>query len=138
MACITQAEKKVLAPSIKAVLKKYGVKGSIGVKHHMTLVVNIKAGALDFIGDANKSRIERAEKQGTQAYEITNGHYQLCNHYVGDNKGAIGKFFDELIKAMKGTDWFDESDSQTDYFHIAYYLNVNVGKWNKPYILKQV
>jgi len=43
-----------------------------------------------------------------------------------------------LIKAMKGTDWFDESDSQTDYFHIAYYLNVNVGKWNKPYILKQV
>ena len=34
---------------------------------------------------------------------------------------------------MKGTKWFDKSDLMTDYHHIAYYLNINVGKWDKPY-----
>ena len=31
MAYISQDEKKKLAPAIKAVLKKYGVKGTIGI-----------------------------------------------------------------------------------------------------------
>ena len=29
--------------------------------------------------------------------------------------------------------WFDKSDIQTDYFHTAYFIGINVGKWNKPY-----
>jgi hypothetical protein len=33
----------------------------------------------------------------------------------------------------KAGDWFDKSDAQVDYFHTAYYIDVNIGKWNKPY-----
>lgn len=22
----------------------------------------------------------------------------------------------------------------TDYFHVAYYCEINIGKWNKPYV----
>jgi hypothetical protein len=29
---------------------------------------------------------------------------------------------------------FDESDSMTDYFHVNFYLHLEIGKWNKPYI----
>jgi hypothetical protein len=32
-------------------------------------------------------------------------------------------------------DWYDNSDAQTDYFEMAYYIEVNIGKWDKPYIL---
>jgi hypothetical protein len=35
---------------------------------------------------------------------------------------------------MRGNDWFDESDSMTDYFHTAFYTDINVGRWNKPYV----
>ena len=51
MAYISQEEKKELAPGIKAVLKKYGVKGTIAVRGYSSLVVNIKSGVLDLLGD---------------------------------------------------------------------------------------
>jgi hypothetical protein len=35
---------------------------------------------------------------------------------------------------MKGDGWFNHSDIQTDYFHLAFYLSINVGQWNKPYV----
>jgi len=39
-----------------------------------------------------------------------------------------------LLAAMKPADkWFDNSDPMTDYFHTAYYVDVNIGKWNQEY-----
>ena len=49
MAYMSQERKQSLAPSIKAVLKKYGVKGTLAVRNHSTLVLNIKSGSIDFI-----------------------------------------------------------------------------------------
>ena len=66
MAYMSQSLKKELAPAIKAVLKKYNVKGTIAVRHHSTLVVNIKEGALDFIGEANEFNRKYAERTGSQ------------------------------------------------------------------------
>ena len=48
MAYIGQKEKKELAPAIKAVLKKFGMKGTIGIDHHRGLKVNLKEGVIDF------------------------------------------------------------------------------------------
>jgi hypothetical protein len=42
MAYISQKMKKELAPAIKSVLQKFGVKGSIAINNHSSLVVNIK------------------------------------------------------------------------------------------------
>ena len=63
MAYISQETKKELAPGIKAVLKKYGVKGSIGIHNHSSLVVNIKEGSIDFIAEANAKNKEIAERR---------------------------------------------------------------------------
>jgi len=41
MAYMNQDKKKALVPQIKAVLKKYGVKGTIGVDNYSSLVVNV-------------------------------------------------------------------------------------------------
>ena len=49
MAYMSQERKQSLAPAIKAVLKKYGVKGTLAVNNHSTLVLNIKSGSIDFI-----------------------------------------------------------------------------------------
>ena len=42
MAYISQDTKKELAPAIKAVLKKYNMKGTIGIDHHTSLRVRVK------------------------------------------------------------------------------------------------
>ena len=115
MAYISQQDKKELAPSIKAVLKKYGMKGSIAVKNHMSLVVNLQSGPIHF------------DMDGYTSVNV----YHIDKHYTGRAKD----FLNELVVAMKGTKWFDKSDIMTDYFHTAYYIDINVGKWNKPYVL---
>ena len=51
MAYISQDNKKELAPAIKAVLKKFNMKGSIGIRHHSTLVVTLQSGSIEFDRD---------------------------------------------------------------------------------------
>jgi len=138
MAYISQQDKKELAPGIKKVLKQYGLKGTIAINHYSTLVVNIKSGSLDLLGTAQKINNERAERQGLPVTQI--GDYFQANAYREPTEyenidKKIGDFYSDLIKAMKGNKWFDKSDMMTDYFHTAYFLSINIGRWNKPYLL---
>ena len=120
MAYISQEDKKELAPAIKKVLKDFGMKGSISIRHHMSLVVTVTEGILDFTDYFRK---------GDDGHIQVNT-YHIDNYYTGTAK----KFLKELHKAMKGTKWFDKSDIMTDYFHTAYYIDINIGKWSKPYV----
>ena len=136
MAYISQTEKKELAPAIKKVLKAYGMKGTIGINHHSTPVVNLKSGSLDLLGAAQRVNDERANRQGLPTTQI--GEYFQANAYREPTEyenfnQKIGRFYSDLIKAMKGTKWFDKSDMMTDYFHTAYFLSINVGKYSSPY-----
>lgn len=136
MAYVSKETKAALAPAIKAVLKKYGVKGTIAVGNHSSLVVNIKSGDLDLIGDANKFNKVYFERGRGLYYELS-GNYQVNPYYTGPEYSfdpKVGEFFAELVAAMKGNRWYDNSDIMTDYFDTAYYLNINVGKWDKPYV----
>ena len=119
MAYMNQERKAVLAPAIKAVLKKYGMKGSIAVRHHSSLVVNVKSGAIDF-----------GEYSHGDGYIQVNT-YWIDSHYTGKAKA----FLNELLAAMKGTMYYDNSDAQIDYFDTAYYMDINIGNWNKPYMV---
>jgi hypothetical protein len=120
MAYVSQKDKAELAPAIKKVLSKYGMKGSISIRHHSTLVVTLQSGAIDF-----------GEYTHGDGYIQVNV-YHIERHY----KGKAQKFLTELLAAMKGPGWFDKSDSMTDYFHVKHYCDINVGKWNKPYFLQ--
>ena len=129
MAFISQQDKKTLAPAIKAVFKKYGLKGTIGIENHMTLCANVSAGRLDLIGAA--AQVGDFRSSGyyqANAYRPTNEKYKDINI-------DIFNFYEDLKKAMKGAIWFDKSDIMTDYFHTAFYIDINIGRWNKPYKL---
>lgn len=122
MAYCSQSLKAELAPAIKAILKKYGIKGSLAVRHHSTLVLNIKSGKINF---------EKFSTSDNFNYQVN--VYHTDRHYTGTAK----KFFAEVIAAMKGPNFFDNSDPMTDYFHCSHYIDVNLGTWNKPYILEK-
>ena len=123
MAYVSQDLKKKLAPSIKAICKKYGVKASLAVRNHSTLVLNIKSGKIDFFADAAPS------KQDSRYCQVNTYWYQ--DHFDGVAKEFLG----EVIPAMHVGN-HDNSDIQVDYFDVGWYVNVNVGQWNKPYQLE--
>ena len=95
----------------------------------MTLCANVSAGRLDLIGAAAAVGDFRSSGyyQGN-AYGATNPKYKDINI-------DIFNFYEDLKKAMRGALWFDKSDLMTDYHHTAYYMNINIGRWNKPYKL---
>lgn len=134
MAYVNQERKAQLAPGIKAVFKKYGIKGTIAVRNHMTLVVTIKSGMIDFISNYNSVRKENEWKQvhpGQDAIEsIDVNTYWYHEHF----DGVARKCLSELITAMNVGN-HNNSDSQSDYFDVGWYIDINIGKWNKPYVV---
>ncbi len=136
MAYISQEEKKELMPAIKAVLQKYKLKASVSINHYSTLVVTIKSGPIDFISNY----IVNGDLSVERALAVVKQQYMDVNRHSADNTfdGKAKDCINELIVAMKGNKWYDKTDSMVDHFNIAYYLNINVGKWNKPYIVQTV
>lgn len=139
MAYMSQDHKKELAPQIKKILKKYNLKGSLGVRNHSTLVLNIKSGPLDLCKRHDELAKADNEWRGFD-FHPCDGNFRVNEYHVRSFWGedtVEAKLFTELVDAMKGKDYFCEDDIMTDYFHRSHYIDINVGKWDKPYILTE-
>lgn len=112
MAYMSQEMKKELSVGIKEVLKKYNAKGSISVNNHSTLVVTITSSPIDFGEEYKQVNI-----------------YWIENNY----EGVAKEFLLELKAAMMIGNW-NRSDIQSDYICVGFYIDINIGKWNKPYV----
>ncbi len=134
MAYVSQELKAKLAPKIKAVLKKYNVKGSIAVRHHSTLVLNVKSSAIDFIGNTNDTLRDKPGYVGRYT-EATDSIDVNVYHYNTQFTGVARDFIAEVHAAMSEGNW-DKSDSQSDYFNVGWYVDINIGRWDKPYQLE--
>ena len=111
MAYVSKQDKADLAPTIKAVLKKYKMKGTISIRHYSTLVVKVSGGELDF-----GQYLQNA--QWSRDYLDVN-EYHIDKHYA-DNV-PIKNFLNELKDAM------------VDYFDRSHYTDIKIGSYNKPY-----
>ena len=137
MAYMNQERKQKITQALKPILAKYKVKGSLSVRNNSTIVLTLKSGAIDFIGNSNRVcgndfyQVQRGFKPTTTGYDQVNP-YWFQDHYDGDAKA----FLTEAFKALKSADWYDESNAMIDYFNIAYYVDINIGKWDAPYIVQ--
>ena len=135
MAYMSQERKSEIAPKVKSILKKFGIKGSLSVRHHSTLSLTLKSGKIDFIANSNRVcgnnfyQVAQGFKPNTSNYDSINP-YWFHEHYDGDAKA----FLTEVMEAMNGGNW-DKSDIQSDYFNVGWYVEVHIGKWNKSYIV---
>ena len=125
MAFISQEKKKELAPKIKEVLKKHGVKGTISVSHHSNLVVRLKSGKIDLYGE--KTSPNWCGSHGSDSVNT----YWINDHHTGVSRD----FLNELKAAMNDGNW-DKSDAMTDYFNVGWYSDIVVGNnsADKPYV----
>ena len=132
---MSQERKSEIAPKVKSILKKFGIKGSLSVRNHSTLSLTLKSGKIDFIANSNRVcgndfyQVAKGFKPNTSNYDSINP-YWFHEHYDGDAKA----FLTEVMEAMNNGNW-DKSDIQSDYFNVGWYVDVNIGKWNKPYIV---
>ena len=135
MAYMSQEKKSKIAPTVKKILAKYGVKGSLAVSNHMTLVLNIKSGSIDFIKNYNDT--VGAQPGGFRLGSAATDHVNVNPYWYQDHfSGKAKSFLTEILTAMNDGN-HDRSDVQSDYFDVGWYVDVNIGKWNKPYILSK-
>ena len=116
MAYFPASKKQELAPGVKAVLKKYNVKGSLSVRNLSEFVCTLVSGPFDF---------ERKDGFSVNHYWIETHH-----PYAVD-------FLTELKAAMSVGN-YNNSDVQTDYFDVGFYIDIRVGRYEKPYVCTAV
>jgi hypothetical protein len=138
MAYMNQERKARIVAAVKPVMQKYGLKGTFSVRSHSTICLNITSGPIDFVENyiqtdaalphANHmSQDSIARLRESQSIDVNPYWYQ--NHFSGTALKAIK----DILKGMYSADYYDHSDAQTDYFNTAYYIDLNIGKWDKPY-----
>ena len=142
MAYMNQEMKAKITALLKPILQKYGVKGSLSVRNHSTICLTVKSGKIDFVENYIKTDAEKPYakhfSEDQVAYirknqSIDVNPYWFQDHFTGKAKA----FLTEAFRALKGANWYDRSDVQVDYFDTAYYVDINIGKWGKPYELQK-
>ena len=129
MAYIKTEEVSAIRNELKKRFGHTGLKFGVKKQHHSSVHVTIKAGPIDF-SDIYRDHYGSGD------------HYAQVNAYHLSNYGQHQPFFEEVLKIIKtapalaegGREWFDKSDAMTDYFHTAFYINLNVGEYDKPYV----
>jgi hypothetical protein len=127
MAYISKEEKQEKTVLLKQLGKKYGVTLTVARNNFDTIVLNISKGKIDFFNDY----------LWETGFFTDGNRYLNVNHYYLNDQFKINSLSLEfLTKAFeilnKGN--YNNSDSMTDYFDIGFYVDINIGKFQKPYI----
>ena len=135
MAYMDQSRKKVIAANLKPILAKYGVKGSLSVRNHSTIVLTIRKGELDPFTDY-------IPLDNGKPFVLDNGkpfvpferdHINVNPyHYERHFDGQTLEFLKEAFTVLNNGN-HDRSDVMSDYFDVGWYVDVTFGKWDKPY-----
>ena len=113
MAYITAETSKKIRAALKAEFGKL-VKFSVTISNHSSLNVTILESP--FFDDGEYIQVN---------------HYWIGEHYQGAQLDALEKIVNVIKTVGKH---YDNSDSMTDYFDVAFYFNINIGRWNKKHI----
>ena len=135
MAFISAEDVKHIRNELKKELPQY--KFSVVRDHHSSVTISLMKGAA-FKDHEYFDRYAQETKVGN----LSDGeHHQINQHWLEEFYGKENaKVLDKIHIIAKtapakngGKVWYNDSDAMIDYFDIAYYIHINVGKWNKQY-----
>lgn len=121
MAYMNQAKKKEIAALLKTFMPK-SWKYSLSVDNHSSIVMTIKSAPVDLIA------LNLKKSESTQDCLSINTFYAKDAY-----EGEVGQLIVKIVEALNLNN-FDNSDSMSDYFHCGHYVNLNVGRWNQPFV----
>lgn len=126
MAWMNQEKKAKINLALKELFKGKKIKYSLRVAHHSKIILTIREGDIDFVGNWQQTNNKVADREYLQV-----NHYWIDSHF----SGQVAEILKKIDDAMRSADYYDRSDAMTDYFDTAYYYSINVGEWCKPYKL---
>ena len=134
MAYMNQERKAAIAAELKKVIPA-GWKYSLAVRNHTSLVLTISAAPVDLC--AEYQRVVNAKNAGRPFDQIAKPTYFGVNPFWLENQfdGELLETFQAIKAAMysKEVGYYDRSDIMTDYFDTAWYVDINIGRWDKPF-----
>jgi Large polyvalent protein associated domain 29 len=116
-----------------------GWKLSVAKSDSNGIDVAILAGPVEFVAwdfdayardDTARTMQEAKERGATRV--VTAGQvneYWHHEHFTPESSAVLAR----LIGIVAKEHW-DKSDIQTDYFHCAFYMHFQIGRWGKPYV----
>lgn len=139
MAYISKKQVQEKRRIITALCKEYGVTATVSGSNSSTLTVTIRKGWIDFLGNhvgtVSGNWLNSQQQKDNALFYKNKGYFKVNEYYLEKQFSGIAlDFMMDLLAIMK-IGHYDNSDSMTDYFDTAWYLGINVGDWNKPYIL---
>lgn len=133
MAYMSQERKKELAPAIMSICKEYGIKATLGVDNPSTLYLSIKSGPLDFISNFNEDIRKNPEFGILAKSYIDVNTYHIDKHFTDTCREFLLRVKEAMMEGNH-----NNSDIMTDYFDVGWYIDISVGRWDKPYQLVEV
>jgi hypothetical protein len=136
MAFMNQERKKKLAAELKKAMAGYDIKYTLRVHHYSTIIMTISEGSIDFLKNANDVLKEKlpAEQYALRGNRVEK-YLQVNTYWINEHFTGIAAGLLSAAKAALSTGNHDRSDVQSDYFDVGWYVNINVGQWDKPYKL---
>lgn len=128
---MNQDKKRVIKAALDPIAKRYGIKYSLRVRDHMAIVCTISAAPVDFIGNFAAVTGEKFKINGAPLDHISINPYWFEEHFTGKPREIIG----QLVEAIKAAGYYDNSNAQIDYFDTAYYFDIHIGRYDKPFKL---
>ena len=133
MAYIDTKDVKAIREALKAEFGK-DFKFSVTRDHYSGVRIAIMSGVANFYD----GELDTTDKYSGRVYEF-DGYAQI-NHYHLHYYGAYQTLLEKISEIAHtapglagGKKYFCEDDVMSDYFSRAYYVSINVGKWDKPY-----
>jgi len=117
MAYLSQEKAKLIKAEIKKQFpKKQGWKFSIRVRHHSTLCVNILSAPVEFVEGKTWCSLNNYSSYNHD--DIFKKLVGICNgNFLGEDESN-----------------FNDSDPMTDYFSVGWYVNIEQGSFDKPFV----
>ena len=132
MAYMNQEKKANIKAALDKALKPRGIKYSLRVDNGMAISCTIKAAPIDFIGNfKNRTGDQFKLQQGARLDHLQVNLYWIDDHFSGE----AARVLHEARQALQAAGYYDKSDAMTDYFDTAYYMHLNIGQYDKPFIL---
>lgn len=136
MAYMNQERKAKIKAALDVALKGTGVKYTLRCDN-LSITCRIKSAPIDLISNINETCGKDFYQVSRGFRPITNGYSQVNPYYYKEHfSGAALDIMTRIVKSMYAADYYDNSDTQSDYFDTAYYVHINIGEWDKPFIVK--
>ncbi len=128
MAYVSKDKKAAIDAAIKTVLAAHPwarIRYSLAVRNHSTVILTVRAG---------------------NVFGRVQGCYGINPYWIHRDAPAFGdgsavfterehKLICALVDALN-TGNYDRSDIMSDYHDVGHYVDLSVGTWDKPYILR--